>query len=426
MHFAVVTENIPNSKFGGGSLTGWSVIKSLQKRGHRVTSCIILPAEKSIDCDEKNYMKDLEALGVGLSVFHRPPSRTNFHTMVREIKNVFPPSINTFYPVISKAHEISDAIEKLNADAVFAYDFAPVAATSEMNFTPRLGIGGSFRPLTSVYRWKHYTHLRFSRDFFIQAAFALFSGLEYRYMVKLLSGCQSSGHFAAHHAAALQKLGVKNCRYFHTPVVDMLAGKWQEFEKARNIPAKLKILMVGHLTGLSTLSGLYVLREEILPVLEKKLGCGNFEIHIIGKDKIPDDLKDLEKHPSVKFKGFVDDLQAEFASSHVCLVAGDVEFSVRVRVLTSFSFGACIVVHNANSPGIPEMVHGENVLIGNNGEQLAELIIRVFKDANLRKNLGRQARQTYEKCFSPEVAGGEIAGELEKLAIIKQSKTVCV
>jgi glycosyltransferase involved in cell wall biosynthesis len=99
----------------------------------------------------------------------------------------------------------------------------------------------------------------------------------------------------------------------------------------------------------------------------------------------------------------------------VLLVSTPVETGPRVRILSAFSYGCCVVAHEANRLGIPQLVHEENVLLSDTAG-LARETLRALADPELRARLGRRGRELYESDFTPEQAGTTIVQELERLA----------
>ena len=97
------------------------------------------------------------------------------------------------------------------------------------------------------------------------------------------------------------------------------------------------------------------------------------------------------------------------------LVPTPIRLGVRVRILTAFSYGACVVAHSANALGIPELEHGENVLLGRNARELADSVARAIAEPELRRRTSAGARATYERFFAPPAAAGPIERILERI-----------
>ena len=232
-------------------------------------------------------------------------------------------------------------------------------------------------------------------------------------MVRLLNNCSISGAFAAHHARELSAMGASNCRYFHTPTPNPL-----NLKKVRS--GKFKILHIGHLRGIATLAGLELLAFEILPYLKNHIGSDKFEIHLVGGS-----LKVYPKKsgkslliPLFLVRGQINPPDEEFLSSNVVIVPTPIELGIRVRIITALSFGSCIIAHEANKRGIPELENGKNCLLGTSGMEIAKLTERVFNDPSLQDSLELSSRNSYQKYFSIEQSKLELTHNLNKLLSI--------
>src|SRR5262249_47376713 len=127
-----------------------------------------------------------------------------------------------------------------------------------------------------------------------------------RLMRAMLGACTSSGAFAAHHAGWLARVGVPQCQYYRTPVVDDAGPQWQDQRRRLANKAVPRLLLIGHLRGIATLSGLYLFFEEALPHLERLLGRDGFEIHVVGGYDPPARLRRALDHPSVRLRGQIE------------------------------------------------------------------------------------------------------------------------
>src|SRR5207253_1378397 len=121
-------------------------------------------------------------------------------------------------------------------------------------------------------------------------------------------------------------------------------------------------------------------------------------------------------HPSVKMLGHVEDIAGELRTATAMLVPNSIALGIRVRIITAFSHGVCVVSHRANTLGIPELHHEQNALIAASPEGLARETLRAMRDSDVRVRLGDGARATYEEAFHPRVSVGQIAETLERIA----------
>jgi glycosyltransferase involved in cell wall biosynthesis len=240
--------------------------------------------------------------------------------------------------------------------------------------------------------------------------------LQPRLLVRLLNGADASGAFAAHHAHWLRRRGARACRYLHTPVPDATGPGWREQREAA-LAERPTVLLVGHLKGVVTLEGLRRFAKDVLP----RLDAEGFEIRVAGGYDPPPDLARAFDRPSVTLLGHVEGADDEFRRAHVLLVPNAIPLGIRVRIVTGWSLGACVVSHDANARGIPELAHERNALLGGTGKDLAAAVVRAVQEPELRKRLEAEGRATYERAFAPPVAAGEIAELLEGLVPARAS-----
>src|SRR5439155_8065152 len=146
------------------------------------------------------------------------------------------------------------------------------------------------------------------------------------------------------------------------------------------------------------------------------LGADGFDVEIVGAHEPPPRLQPaLDSHPAVHLRGHVEPPDEEFLRADVVLVPTPIETGPRVRILSAFSYGCCVVAHTANRLGIPQLVHGENVLLADR-EGLAGQTLAALRDSGLRARLGRRGRELYEAGFTAARPGATIVQELERLA----------
>ena len=232
--------------------------------------------------------------------------------------------------------------------------------------------------------------------------------LQPRLLVKLLNECAASGAFAAHHAKWLRDRGAPGCLYLHTPVPD--PGPVERAE-----PELPTILLVGHFKGVVTLEGLELFGRRVLPELERELGPDGFEVRIAGGYAPPPALARLLDRPSVQLLGHVEEAGPEFRRAHVMLVPNSIPLGIRVRIVTAFSYGTCVVTHSANRQGIPELEHDRNALVADSPAGLVGETVRALRDAQLRRRIGLSGRETYDRDFRPDVSVGRIADVLDQI-----------
>ncbi len=213
--------------------------------------------------------------------------------------------------------------------------------------------------------------------------------------------------------------GLGNVRYLRNmwPAPD--DDSCLELRDRREQTAPLKICgNLGHLGATANTFGLWAMCEEIVPALRRRLGDDGFEVHIYGRTQPRPFLREWLKQPNIYLRGFVDDIDSEMLSCPIFLLANNRhDFKVgHTRILTAFATGACIVAFRDTALAMPELKHGENILLGDSGEELAELIAEAAADQALRRRIGRNGLRTLRELFSPADAVATMASDMRARA----------
>ena len=190
-------------------------------------------------------------------------------------------------------------------------------------------------------------------------------------LLELLRRFPSVGMFGAHHAEWALSNGV-SAWYAPSPIVDLGGPDWERRRAETTRSGVPRILMIGHLRGIATISGLQVFAESILPALTRELGPDGFEVHVVGGYDPPAAAGNAFDHPAVVRRGQIEPPDDEFLAADVLLVPTPLTTGPRSRIITGMTFGSCVVAHEANRLGIPELRHGENALLAADGPGLAD------------------------------------------------------
>jgi len=424
MHFALVTHGLPQPSSNGGPMTCWAITDALLAAGHRVTVVSLsYPGDPFNTPDRQARLLDL---GVDVQLVEAPTTRagkpqkqwigSRLSRLSWALREVVRPDLASFLPTVALAPRMNHVLEHVKPDAMFVYHWDSLAAVQGLGAAPRMaGVGDPWH-LPNLRRWQHAA----PRPTLSYMWWTLRTLRDARHcpgvMVRLLNDCEGSGCFQAQAATWLRRKGAAHCVYLRSPLVDSCGDDWQRRRLVTQAGNKPRILLgPSNLETTSTSAGLRLFAKQILPRLEHELGPDGFEVHIVGEGQPPKELARILPRPSVRLRGRVEPADAEFLSADVQLVPTPFVLGIRLRIITGFSFGTCVVAHHNEAANIPEMIHGENALLAPDGAGLAAAIVRVFRDHNLRERLGFAARLTYERYFTPEVAASPIVAELERL-----------
>ena len=418
MEILFAVSGLPNKFTGGGAITAYSIIEAFISNGHNVSVLIT----SNQDDAYQNYHYDaafqqLQSLNVELVFLPKFCIDCNKQSIIYR-------ALGAFYHNFVMNRWVKNTVVHRNPDVIVAYHWCALEKLKACSNHPILGIFGDPLHLPNLLRTQLGADAGRTKNFkyFIQyIKTKLIDNVRYKLTMKtLLKACNSAGAFAYHHAKEYSELSARNCVYFCTPTPDPLN---HDSESKSNLPSltpkKLTLLLIGHMKGISTISGLIYFAREILPSLDKYLDPDNLEIRIVGGhfDCIPYAVqKILSGHPSCKIIGHVIDPKDEFLNCNAVLVPTPIELGIRVRIITSFSYGAPVVCHIANAKGIPELSENYNCLMGRTGKEIAQKCVSLYESSEIRKTLAMGARATYTKHFSPSVAGLKIVKYAESLS----------
>src|SRR5262249_31398675 len=117
--------------------------------------------------------------------------------------------------------------------------------------------------------------------------------------------------------------------------------------------------------------------------------------------------------PSVRRRGYVEDIETELLTCDVLLVPTDSAIGFRTRIAEAMSYGCCVVAHESNALGMPELNHGHNALLPQNGADLAKLTAQCLRDPDLRQRLGVAGRRIFEERLDGHKVCDEMVEMLE-------------
>ncbi len=403
MNFALLAHSLPQPSSNGGPMTCWAVMKQALEDGHRVTVVALRYPDDVFAQPERE--EAVRAAGAELVVI--PVAREQDGRPGDVVERVF--------PTARLAPAVREVLEGIAPDAAFVYHWDTLAATRGARAAPRLAAVGDPWHLPPLRRWQT-TPPRLERGY-LQWSLSVLGGVlpARRAMVELLNECEASGCFQAQAAAWLRARGARGCEYLRSPILD--PGPPRNAGIAERGEGKPKILLgPADLGGTATRAGLQLYAREILPRLEAELGPEGFEAHLVGEREPPEELARLLPRPSVKLRGRVEPADGEFRSADLQLVPTPFVLGIRLRIVTAFAFGCCVVAHSCERANIPELDHGLNVLLAPSGKELADAVVRAARDPELRRRLGDNGRRTYERYFHPSVAAKPIVERLVALA----------
>jgi hypothetical protein len=255
----------------------WAAISALTSAGHDVTF-VSLPWADDPPTDER--IEEIRGLGAEVVVVPPPPGEApagRWQARAAYVRSLTWPGDETLFPSIVSAPGLAGAVAELAPDVVLADGNTAIVAAAGLK-VPKLasmcdppGLSRRLRTrYEPLYPW------RLGRDELLyRLGAATYAFRADRRMADLLRRFDSVAVYAAHRAEWAREQGV-NAWYARSPMLDPVGDEWAERRAQAPPNDKPRILMIGHLRGISTISGLHVFVEDVLPRLTDELGPDGF------------------------------------------------------------------------------------------------------------------------------------------------------
>jgi glycosyltransferase involved in cell wall biosynthesis len=399
VRIAFVMGGIPSLGHSGSTIAAWTIVEELRAAVHDVTA-VLLPAPELLDESVPPRIDALRGLGVEVRLVEIPPGRRPSRADLA--RSLIAPRDDELFPAARARPQVLEALADASAFLAFGIEAIAASAGASRGLAVLSHPPGVSRRLRRRYQPPQSLAGRVGEWSFLLHAD--------RHTAALLRRFASVGIFSEHHAEWARRHGV-DAWYAHYPMPDLVRAK-----RPRGANPRPRILMIGHLRGIGTISGLHLFLPEILPRLTAALGPDGFEVHVVGGHEPPEEFGGGLRHPAVRLLGPIEDPAGEFLAADVLLAPNPTTTGASARILSGLSFGCCVVAHTDSLVGIPELRDGENCLLGADGPALSDATLRALADSALRERLGDAGRALYERSFSPPVAAGRLVRELEELA----------
>jgi len=152
--------------------------------------------------------------------------------------------------------------------------------------------------------------------------------------------------------------------------------------------------------------------KEIWPLLKKEVPDTTFTI--AGRNPTPRIKKFAKNDLSILVTGYVDDIRPFIAQAEVYICPIRDGGGTKLKLLDAIAMGKAIVSTSIGAEGL-EVKNGEHILIADDPVSFVSQILRIFKNLNLRTNLGNSAKNLVEKKYSWKIIGKKLNSLYQKM-----------
>ncbi len=169
-----------------------------------------------------------------------------------------------------------------------------------------------------------------------------------------------------------------------------------------------KICFIGNMRSMQNQDAVIYFVNDIFPLIKKRKP--NAKFHIVGSLP-PANITALASR-DVIVTGFVDDLQAYISDSCLAVAPVRVAAGIQNKVLVAMGCGLPVVMTSLISQAVPELSDGDNCLICDSPQSIADACVGLMSDSAKRNNVGingyEMVRENYS--WSNKLNGYEIIG----------------
>lgn len=423
MDVFLVSCNMPKPDHGAGSetLVQYHLADQLIQRGHGVTLQVVAVDEddRELPAEEQAARKHLQAMGVEalpriVRSDYATPKDGSRSLPKRAWRRFLDPQ-DYHYPATRLAHEIQDRVRESPADRVLVFWDGPALAATHGVDEPKMAYYGD--PDHLVRRAVMQDPVLADRRSLVREGLnrqRLWSLR--RQHLRLVRDCDIVSTLSAQHADLYARAGHPDARY----IQNMWPRPPEEGSAEAGDGGDDVITVVGSIGRMDTTGntiGLGFIARELVPRLDERLDPGDYRIEALGPGSPDSNIEDAIPDHGLELTGWVDDLEAAIRRADLFLVANNTGTLTTsyTRHLVAWSLGACVVGYRDDALANPEMEHRENILLADDADHMADLVVEAGRDPDLRRRIGRRGFDTYERHFTPEQVGRKIETALQDL-----------
>jgi glycosyltransferase involved in cell wall biosynthesis len=322
-----------------------------------------------------------------------------------------------FYPEIAHSALLAEAVAKAGADVLFVPWTEWVTALCSAIGIPKFAYYGNPDAKSAMARLdfaRRHGEIGWPRFLWHRRVLREFEAIHVAEMMRY----DIIGDVAKNDADYYARKGHPNSSYIQNVWIDRLGARWEAARReSKSTGLPVIIGNVGKLGGTANTLGLELLGRDLLPALDRRRNGRPIEVRILGAGTPHPAVAAALNRPEVRVCGFVPDIDQELLSSDVFLCMNNAStYKVgHTRYLHAWSLGCCVIAHRDCALSMPEIHHGENALLGDSAEEIADLVMRAVEDPDLRNAIGAGGYRTFRGFFLAPAVAPKIVQKIREL-----------
>jgi len=152
------------------------------------------------------------------------------------------------------------------------------------------------------------------------------------------------------------------------------------------------LLFIGKRAYLPNMESAEWINQQLAPAIAKRFDA---VILLSGSGPIPPHLNEI-----VRVTGFVPDIYELIVAADICIAPVWRGVGIMTKVIDTMACGKPTVVSRFCTQGIPQLVHGENAMIADTGDEFVEKTIYLLEHPDKAQCIGMNARKTIEEHYN--------------------------
>lgn len=150
--------------------------------------------------------------------------------------------------------------------------------------------------------------------------------------------------------------------------------------------------------------------KEIFPLIRKNV---KVKFLIVGGDPTKEVLR-LRQNEDIEVTDFVEDPYEYLERAKVVVTPLRFGAGIQNKILEAMALGKAVVTTSRGARGIAGR-DGEHFLAADDPKDMAEKVVRLLHDSELRKNIGKNARKLVERKYRWDLIGERLLAEIDEV-----------
>jgi glycosyltransferase involved in cell wall biosynthesis len=189
---------------------------------------------------------------------------------------------------------------------------------------------------------------------------------------------------------------------------------------AHDTPAPNTLIYPGAVTYDANYDAARYFIHDVLPLVRQQIAEARFTVTGATGSV---DVRDLAAQPGVTFAGYLPDVAPAIRSSWAVVVPLRLGGGTRLKILEAMALGTPVISTRKGAEGI-DVRDGENILLADQPEELAQAVVRLLNDSTLRTHIARHARTLVKRQYDWQQIAGRLNDLIEQVAGKRQEEQV--